>query len=197
MLIAQGRLAAGEWMLVTGISSGVGVAALQVAKTLGAKVIGTSGSAEKLERLKELGMDVGIQSRSADWHDAVMAATGGKGANLIVNNVGGSMFTEAVRSLAFEGRLATVGSLDGVLRAEMDLEAMHGKRLSLFGVSNKLRSADQRAESARGFGADILPAIADGRIRALIDRIFPFGELPQAVAHMESNTHLGKIVVRI
>ena len=197
MLIAQGKLAAGDWLLVTGVSSGVGVAALQTAKAMGAKVIGTSGSAEKLERLKALGLDLGIHTRAGDFCDAVMQATGGKGANLIVNNVGGSVFAECIRALAFQGRLATVGYLDGVLKAEIDIEALHARRLILFGVSNKLRSAEQRAESARGFIADILPAIADGRIRPLIDRVYDFAELPAAKAHMESNAHLGKIVLRM
>ncbi len=196
MLIAQGKLAAGEWLLVTGISSGVGVAALQTAKALGAKVIGTSGSDDKLERLKAIGLDLGLRTRAADFYDAVMQATGGKGVNLIVNNVGGSVFAECVRSLAFQGRLATVGYLDGVLNAEIDIEALHAKRLVLFGVSNRLRSAGQKAESARGFSADILPMIADGRIRPLLDRVFAFDELPAAKAHMEANAHLGKIVVR-
>ena len=197
MLIGQGRLAAGEWLLVTGISSGVGVAALQTAKALGAKVIGTSGSAEKLARLKAAGLDVGLCTRAGDFCEAVMQATGGKGANLIVNNVGGSVFAECVRALAFQGRLATVGYLDGVLKAEIDIEALHAKRLVLFGVSNKLRSAEQRAESARGFIADILPAIADGRIRPMLDRTYSFDELPAAKAYMESNAQLGKIVVRM
>jgi NADPH:quinone reductase-like Zn-dependent oxidoreductase len=197
MLIAQGKLRAGEWLLVTGISSGVGVAALQTAKALGAKVIGTSGSADKLERLKAMGLDLGLRTRAADFCAAVIQATGGKGANLVVNNVGGSVFAECVRALAFQGRLATVGYVDGVLKAEMDIEALHAKRLVLFGVSNKLRSADQRAESARGFIADILPAIADGRIRPVVDRVYGFDELPAAKAYMESNAHLGKIVVRM
>ncbi len=197
MLIAQGKLKAGEWLLVTGISSGVGVASLQTAKALGAKVIGTSGSAEKLERLKALGLDIGIRTRAGDFCDAVLAATGGKGVNLIVNNVGGSVFAECVRCLAFQGRLATVGYVDGVLKSEIDIEALHAKRLTLFGVSNKLRNAEQRAESAHGFVADILPAIADGRIRPVIDRVYAFDELPAAKARMESNAHLGKIVVRM
>ena len=197
MLIAQGKLKASEWLLVTGVSSGVGVAALQTAKALGAKVIGTSGSAEKLDRLKALGLDVGIRTRAGDFCDAAMQATGGKGVNLIVNNVGGSVFAECVRCLAFQGRFATVGYVDGVLKSEIDIEALHAKRLTLFGVSNKLRSAEQRAESARGFVADILPAIADGRIRPMIDRVYAFDELPAAKAHMESNAHLGKIVVRM
>jgi NADPH:quinone reductase-like Zn-dependent oxidoreductase len=127
----------------------------------------------------------------------VLQATDGKGANLVVNTVGGSVFAECVRSLAFQGRLATVGYVDGVLKGEMDIEALHAKRLTLFGVSNKLRSAEQRAQSVRGFVADILPAIADGRIQPIIDRIFAFDELPAAKARMESNAHLGKIVVRI
>ena len=197
MLIAQGKLAAGEWLLVTGISSGVGVAALKTAKVLGARVIGTSGSAEKLEKLKLLGLDVGLRTRSADFCDAVMQTTGGRGANLIVNNVGGTMFAECVRSLAFEGRLATVGYVDGVMKAEIDIDALHAKRLTLFGVSNKLRNAEQRAATVRGFVADLLPMIADGRLRPAIDRVFPFDELPAAKAYMESNAHLGKIVVRM
>jgi len=197
MLIAQGNLAAGEWLLVTGISSAVGVAALQTAKALGAKVIGTSGSADKLARLKPFGLDVGICTRAGDFFDAVMTATGSKGVNLAVNTVGGSVFAECVRALAFQGRLATVGYVDGVLKAEIDIEALHAKRLKLFGVSNKLRSADQRAESVRGFTADILPAIADGRIRPVMDQVYAFDELPAAKARMESNAQLGKIVVRM
>lgn len=197
MLIAQGKLRAGEWLLVTGVSSGVGVAAVQVGKLLGARVIGTSGSAEKLERLKALGLDVGIRTRGADFVEAVMEATGGKGADLIVNNVGGSVFAACMRAAAFQGRFATVGYLDGVLRSEIDIEALHTKRLHLFGVSNKLRDAAQRAETVRGFVADILPAIADGRIRPVIDRVFALDELPAAVAFMESNAQLGKVVVGV
>ena len=197
MLIAQGKLRAGEWLLVTGISAGVGVAALQTGKALGAKVIGTSGSAEKLEKLKAFGLDVGIRTRSGDFADAVMKATGGKGANLIVNNVGGSVFAECIRSLAYEGRHATVGYVDGVLKSEIDIEALHTKRLTLFGVSNRLRNAEQRAVTVRGFTADILPLIAQGKIRPLIDRVFSFSELPAAKDYMESNAHLGKIAVRM
>lgn len=196
MLVGQGGLRAGDWLLVLGVTSGVGVAALQSAKALGAKVIGTSGSPEKLAKLEALGLDVALATRKPDFRDAVMKATGDHGANLAVNAVGGTVFAECVRSLAFEGRLAMVGYVDGVLKAEMDLEALHAKRLRLFGVSNKLRSADQRAESVRGFARDLLPAIADGRIRPLIDRAYPFGEFPTAKARMEADAHVGKIVLR-
>ena len=195
MLIAQGRLTRGEWLLVAGVSSGVGVAALQTAKMLGANVIGTSGSAQKLALLKPLGLDLGLQTRTADFSAAVLEATGGRGANLAINTVGGTAFAECVRSLAFEGRLAIVGYVDGVLQAEIDLDALHAKRLKIFGVSNKLRNAEQRATSVRGFVADILPAIADGRIRPLVGQKFAFDELPRAKESMESNRHTGKIVL--
>src|SRR4051812_19646914 len=94
MLVQQGSLKSGEWLLVTGVTSGVGVAALQAGKALGAKVIGTSGSAEKLQKLKALGLDVPVTTRKADFRDAVMKATDGKGVNLVVNNVGGTVFSE-------------------------------------------------------------------------------------------------------
>ncbi len=197
MLIAQGHLAAGQWLLVTAVSSGVGVAALQTAKALGARVIGTSGSAEKLARLEKLGLDVGLHTRAGDFHDAVVKATDGKGVNLVVNNVGGSVFGECMKSLAFEGRLATVGHLDRVLSAALDIELLHRKRLTVFGVSNRLRTAAQRAETVRAFARDVLPYFADGRLRPLVDRVFGFDELPVAVQFMESDAQVGKIVVRV
>ena len=163
MLVAQGHLAAGQWLLVTGVSSGVGVAALQTGKALGARVIGTSGSADKLARLEKLGLDVGIRTRAADFHDAVMKATDGKGVNLVVNNVGGSVFAECIRASAFEGRLATWGTWIARCSATLDLEALHSKRLTVFGVSNRLRNAAQRAETVRGFVRDVMPRFEDGR----------------------------------
>jgi len=197
MLVAQGQLKAGEWLLVTGVTSGVGVAALQTAKALGAKVIGTSGSAGKLEKLKPLGLDVAIATRKPAFADAVLKATGGKGANLCVNNVGGTVFPEILRCLAFEGRLAIVGYVDGVLKAEIDLDALHSKRLRIFGVSNKLRNAEQRARTVRGFTADVLPMLADGRIRPLVDKVYKFEALPEAKARMDADEHVGKIVVTL
>ena len=195
MLVLQGRLKPGEWVLVTGVSSGVGVASLQAAKALGARVIGTSGSPEKLERLAPLGLDVPLATRKPDFHDAVMKATGGEGVDLVVNTVGGSVFAECIRCMAFEARLATVGYVDNVLQAQLDIQALHAKRLTLFGVSNKMRTADQRAAGVPAFLRDLMPAIAAGRIRPLIDSVYPFEKLAEARDRMESNRHAGKIVV--
>jgi NADPH:quinone reductase-like Zn-dependent oxidoreductase len=140
---------------------------------------------------------VALATRKPDFADAALKATGGKGANLCVNNVGGTVFAECVRALAFEGRLAVVGYMDGVLKAEMDLDALHAKRLTLFGVSNKLRNAEQRATTVRGFAEKVLPLIADGRIKPLVDRVYPFNELPAAAERLQTNAHVGKIVVTL
>jgi len=127
----------------------------------------------------------------------VMQATGGKGVDLVVNNVGGSVFAECIRASAYQGRLATVGYLDRVMKAELDIDALHAKRLRLFGVSNKHRTAEQRAVTVRGFIADFLPHFAAGRIKPLIDRVYGFDQLPEAKAYVESDAHLGKVAIRM
>ena len=197
MLFEHGRLQRGEWLLVTGASSGVGVASMQSAKVIGAQVIGTSGSAEKLATLKAAGLDAGIATRAPDFAARVKEITGGKGANLIVNCVGGSVFAECMRALAYQGRLATVGYVDRVMKGEIDLEALHANRYVVFGVSNARLGPELRAQSVRGFVRDVLPAIADGRIKPLIDRIFSFSELSAAKDCMESNAQVGKVAVRV
>lgn len=197
LLVLQGQLQAGQWLLINGVSSGVGVASLQMAKVLGAQVIGTSGSQAKLDQLAPLGLDLGICTRAPDFQSAVMQATGGQGVQLAVNTVGGTVFAESLRCLTFQGRMGIVGYVDGTLSAPIDLEALHAKRLTIFGVSNKLRTPAQRASGIAQFAAQILPAFADGRIQPLIDRVFDFDAMPQAKAHMESNLHTGKIVLNI
>lgn len=192
-----GKLKAGEWLLVTGVSAGAGVACIQTAKLIGAQTIGTSGSAEKLAKLKAIGLDVPIVTRTADFAAKVMEATGGKGADLIVNLVGGSVFAECVRCLARRGRLAVVGYVDGMLKAELDLAAVHANRHEIFGISNAKLTAGERAQAVRGFARDVLPALADGRITPLVDRVFGFDELPAAKACMESSAMVGKLVVRV
>ena len=195
MLVVQGHLQAGEWVLIAGVTSGVGVTALSMAKALGAKVIGTSGSQQKLDQLQSMGLDLGICTREPKFFDAVMKATENKGVNLVINTVGGSVFSECVRAMAFQGRLATVGYVDGKLKAEMDIEALHAKRLTLFGVSNKLRTPEQRAEAIPEFKRQILPLIDTGKVAPMIYRVFPFEQLVEAKAAMESNQHLGKIIL--
>ena len=197
MLFPYGGLQRGQWLLVTAASSGAGVASVQIATMLGAHTIGTSGSVEKIERLKAAGLEVGIVTRSGDFASRVKEASGGNGADLVVNCVGGSVFGECMRALAYQGRIATVGYVDGVLKSEIDLGALHANRFVVFGVSNSRLGPQERAAAVRGFVRDVLPALADGRIKPLIDRVYAFDQLPQAKARMESNAQVGKIVVRV
>src|SRR5206468_5868565 len=165
---------------------------LQLGKALGARVIGTSVSSDKLQQLEALGLDVPLCTRKPDFAQKVLDATAGHGADLIVNTVGGSVFGENVRALAFEGRLATVGHVDGVLHADLDLEALHAKRLMLFGVSNKLRNTQQRSAAIPRFIAEVLPWFANGKIVPRIDRVMGFHDVLAEMARMEAVEHFGK-----
>ena len=196
-VIEFGRARAGEWVLLCGVSSGVGVAALQIAKSLGARVIGTSGSAIKLAKLKALGLDVGIEGRGGAFVDAVLQATGGKGVNVAVNLVGGSAFPGCVRVATDFGRVIIVGYVDGEMHPEFDLEAVHGKRLQISGISNTPLTPAQRAASMQGFMRDVYPALESGAIAPLVDRVFDFDELPAAKAYVDTDQFLGKVVVRM
>ena len=122
---------------------------------------------------------------------------GGKGIDLVINAVGGSVFAECMRTLGYRGRLATVGYVDNVFKAEIDLNAVHAWRLEVFGVSNAHLPASGKAEAAAGFKRDVLPAIMDGSIKPLIDRIYSFDELPAAKERMDSSAMVGKIAIKI
>jgi NADPH:quinone reductase len=197
MLVPHGRLKSGEWLLVAGASSGVGVACIQIGKVLGAHTIGTSGSSEKLERLKAAGLEVAIRARGAGFADQALKASGGQGVNLAIDLVGGTAFPDCLRALANQGRLAIVGYVDGVLKSEIDLEPVHAKRLQIFGISNTHLTAAERAEATRGFVRDVMPAVADGRITPVIDKVFAFADLPAAKNYVDSNAQVGKVVVCI
>jgi NADPH2:quinone reductase len=192
-----GKLKAGETLLVAGAASGVGMIAVQAGKYLGAKVIGLSRSKEKLEKLKALGMDTGIVASGPGFADKVLEATDGKGVNLSLNLIGGSVFPDLVRAAANQGRIAIIGYVDNTHHSEIDLEIVHGRRLQIFGVSNALLPAAQRVEAMRGFAKELLPGFAEGRITPVVDKVFPFDQLPAAKAYVESNAQLGKVVVRM
>jgi NADPH2:quinone reductase len=197
MIYQFGKLQKGETMLIMGASSGAGVASIQLAKLIGARSIGTSGSQNKLDQLKTIGLDFGIATRKPDFADKVKAITGDKGVDLVINGVGGSVFAECMRTLGFRGRLATVGYVDNVFKAEIDLNAVHVRRLEVFGVSNAQLSVEGKSEAARGFKRDVLPALLDGRIAPLVDKVYSFDELPAAKERMDSSAMVGKIVVKI
>jgi len=196
-LFVSGQLRAGETLLVTAIPSGVGVAALALGKYLGARVIGTSRSAAKLEKLKGHGLDVGIVTGSDGFAAALAPVIGEKGVDMIVDNIGADVLMPCIEALAVGGRYVTIGRMSGVLKGELDVDRLAEHRLHLYGVSNRLRNSAQRAESMRRFVADLMPALSECRIRPIIDRSFPLADLALAQAHVEADRHVGKVVIRM
>jgi NADPH:quinone reductase-like Zn-dependent oxidoreductase len=196
-LFVSAQLHAGESVLVTAAPSGVGVAALLLAKYLGAKVIGTSRSPEKLARLKALGLDAGVVTGSEGFGAAVSRTIDEKGVDMVVDNIGGDVLAPCLEALAVGGRFVTIGRMSGITTGELDVDRLAERRLHLYGVSNRLRSPAQRAESAKRFATDLLPAFGDGRLRPIIDRSFPLDEIAAAGAWLEADKHVGKVVLRI
>jgi NADPH:quinone reductase-like Zn-dependent oxidoreductase len=196
-LIVNARLAKGETVLITGVSSAVGVAALAIAKFIGATVIGTSRSPEKLAKLKSAGLDLGIHATAPTFSAEVKRATQERGANIAIDTVGAAFFHEILNSLAVDGRYATIGQMSGSPKVELDMDAFAMRRLHLFGVSNRLRTPEQRAQSARRFAEDLMPAIASGMVKPLIDRVFALEEVEAAHRHVYADRQLGKVVIRI
>jgi len=196
-LFASGQLHKGETVLVTAAPSGVGVTTLVLAKYLGARVIGTSRSADKLERLKHHGLDVGVITGSEGFGTAIAPVIGENGIDMVVDNIGGDVLAPLISALAVGGRFVTIGRMSGVLTGEFDVDRLAERRLHLYGVSNRLRTAAQRAESTRRFVADLMPALGDGRIRPIIDRSFALDDLASAQAHVEADRHVGKVVIQV
>jgi NADPH:quinone reductase len=196
-LFVSGQLRAGETVLVTAAPSGVGVATLLLAKHLGAKVIGTSRSAAKLERLKAHGLDVAIVTGSQGFGEAISPVIGEGRVDMVVDNIGADVLAPCLKALAVGGRFATIGRMSSVTKGELDVDLLAERRLHLYGVSNRLRTSAQRAESARRFAADLLPALGDGRLRPVIDRCFPLDQIAAAGAWLEADKHVGKVVIRI
>jgi NADPH:quinone reductase-like Zn-dependent oxidoreductase len=196
-LFVSGQLRRGETLLVTAVPSGFGVAALALGKYLGARVVGTSRSAEKLEKLKGHGLDLGIVTASEGFGAALASAIGENGVDMIVDNIGADVLAPCIEALAVGGRYVTIGRMSGVLKGELDVDRLAEHRLHLYGVSNRLRNAAQRAESMRRFVTDLMPALSEGRIRPIIDRSFPLADLALAQAHVEADHHVGKVVIRM
>ena len=128
---------------------------------------------------------------------AIARATGENGVDMIVDNIGGDVLAPCIEALAVGSRFVTIGRMSGVLKGELDVDRLAERRLHLYGVSNRLRSSAQRAESMRRFIADLMPALSDGRIRPIIDCSFPLAELTAAQAHVEADRHVGKVVIQI
>ena len=190
----RGALKAGEWILIHGGTSGIGVTAIQLAKAFGSKVLTTTGSAEKCTAALKLGADVAVNYRSEDFLDAVKAATGGRGVDVILDMVGGPYIEKNIRALADDGRLVYIGFQSGS-KAEIDFTRVMHKRLTITGSTLRIRPAEVKAHIARKVEAEVLPLLASGEVRVPIDSTFPLARAADAHRRIEEGTHIGKIIL--
>jgi len=196
-IVGNGRLQRGESVLILGAASGVGLMGLQIAKVLGAsKVIGTSRNPEHRERLAKYGADLALDTSDATWAQKVLDATGGKGVDLVIDQVSGSLFNATQKATALRGRVVNVGRLGG-MNADFDFNLHALRRIQYIGVTFRTRTPAEVAEIASRMRADLWPHLEAGRLRLPLDKVFPLGEAQAAQARMRADQHFGKIVLRV
>ena len=188
------RLSMGERALIHAAGSGVGVAAIQLAREAGAVTFGTASSAEKLRRAAELGLDVGINYRDEDFADVVRQKTGGRGVDVVLDVIGAPYWDRNIASMALKGRMVLVGTMGGG-QIETNVGALMPKRLSVFGTVLRMRSLGEKIVLTEQFRRHVLPLIESGKVRPVIDRVFPLEQAADAHRYMETNANFGKIVL--
>lgn len=192
----RGRLAAGETLLVHGGAGGVGSAAIQLAKRAGATVLVTAGGDDKLAACRELGADGGVNYREGDFVEAVREATGGRGADVVLDVMGGAYLQRNVDVLATEGRLVVIG-LQGGLTGELNLGLLLGKRLSVMGSTLRARPLEDKATLAASMVAHVWPGFADGSLRPVVHTVLPLDQVAEAHRLVEAGEHVGKVVLTV
>ena len=192
----RGRLAARETLLVHGGSSGIGTTAIQLAAAFGARVIATAGTAEKCEACRKLGADVAINYKTEDFVAVTKQATGDRGADLVLDIVGGDYIDRNYEAAAVEGRIVQI-AFQSSSRATVDFRRLMFKRLTHTGSTLRARSVADKGAIARAVEAKVLPLIAAGRVKPVIDSTFPLRDAAAAHARMESSQHIGKIVLTL
>lgn len=191
----RGGLKEGEWFLMHGGTSGIGVVAIQLARAFGAKVITTVGSADKCAACLKLGATRAVDYTREDFVEVVKVETEGRGVNVILDIVGGDYVERNIRSLAEDGRLVNIAFQKGS-KVTIDLIRVMLKRLTLTGSTLRIRSEDVKARIARAVEDKALPLIADGQVKILVDSTFPLSEAAKAHERMDQS-HIGKIVIKI
>jgi NADPH2:quinone reductase len=192
----RGALKAGETLLAHGGSSGIGTTAIQLAKAFGARVIATAGSDEKARECVRLGADRAVNYRAEDFVAATLAATDGKGADVILDMVGGDYVARNYAAAAIDGRIVQIAFLSGQ-RVEIDLRVLMAKRLFHTGSMLRPLSVGEKAAIAEALRAKVWPLLAEGRCKPVIDSVFPLAEAAEAHRRMESSAHIGKIVLTL
>jgi putative PIG3 family NAD(P)H quinone oxidoreductase len=195
-LFLEGELSEGQSVLVHAGASGVGTAAIQLAREGKAKVFATAGTAAKLDACRALGAEVAVDYKTMDFVAEIKAATGGRGVDLVLDLVGASSFKGNLALLAAGGRLVTIGLMGGS-RAELDLGVLVGKSLRLIGSRLRPRPLVEKVDLVRRFSDRFLPLLAAGRLRPIVDRAFPIAEAEAAHAHVRENRNIGKVILEM
>ncbi len=193
-VVTLGNLGEGDDLLIHAVGSGVGLAALQIAKARGATVTGTSRTAEKLDRCKAFGLDHAIVTTGNDFAEQVKKRTGGKGADVILDLVGAAYFENNLASLALRGRLVLVGLTSGNT-SEFNLGALMYKRAQIIGTVLRARTTEEKALATRLFADEVLPLITSGIVTANVDSVFAVEDVIQAYNYLRSNDGFGKVVI--
>ena len=191
----RGGLKPGEWFLMHGGTSGIGVSAIQLATAFGAKVITTVGSPEKVAACLKLGATRAVDYRTEDFAEVVKAETGGRGVDVILDIVGADYIERNIRSLADDGRLVNIAYQSGS-KVTIDMMRIMLKRLTLTGSTLRIRSAEVKAGIARAVEEKVIPLIVDGRIKVIVDSTFPLAAAAAAHTRMDA-AHIGKIVLTV
>jgi len=196
-VVTIGALQAGQTVLIQGASSGVGLMAMQIAKLKGAGlVIGSSTDAMRRGRLKEFGADLAVDSSDPGWVDQVLQATSGEGVDLIVDQISGKVASQNLKAAKIKGRIVNVGRLGGT-HADFNFDLHAARRINYIGVTFRTRTMEEIREIFDEVRKDIWPAVESRKLQLPIDKVFAFGDIGKAFAHMEANKHLGKIVVTL
>jgi putative PIG3 family NAD(P)H quinone oxidoreductase len=188
------NLSEGEWLLVHGGGSGIGTTAIQIGRALGARVAVTAGSAEKLERCAHLGADVLINYHDQDFVEVVMKETGGRGVNVILDNMGASYLDRNITALARDGRLIIIG-LQGGVKAELNINTLLRKNASVQATSLRGRPDSEKAAICRQVERNVWPWVHAGVVRPIIDRVLPLREAARAHEVLADGAATGKVVL--
>jgi NADPH2:quinone reductase len=195
-LFERGRLAAGETALIHGGSSGIGTTAIQLAKAFGARVVTTAGSPEKCKACVTLGADIAVNYKTDDFVAATKNATGEHGADVVLDIIGGDYVDRNYEAAAVEGRVVQI-AFQASSRASVDFRRLMFKRLIHTGSTLRARSIADKAAIARAVEAKVLPLLASGQVKPVIDSTFALTDAPAAHARMEASAHIGKIVLTL
>lgn len=193
-IVSQCGLASGETVLVQAVGSGVGTAAVQIAKAIGARSIGTARTQDKLDRAESLGLDAGICVQNATFSEQVLALTLGQGADVVLELVGGAYVAEDLRCTRVTGRIVVVGLVAGT-RVDLDLGALLRKRITMRGTVLRARPLEEKISTAHVLARNIAPLVARGIYKPVIDEVIPLAEARRAHELMQANATFGKLVL--